>query len=341
MANLLQQSSVDCLTFHPHHPILLSSGPSSTASLHHISPSTLTPNPILTTLHIRHTPFHTAVVHPSGAQIFLSGRRRYLHVWNLASGTVTKLRCPPTHAQDQKTMECFKISPSGTHIGLVGSSRKGGGVINILDASTLQWTAQVRVDSRGGIADFAWWSSSTGLTVAGKSGEVSEYDLETRRIVSRWTDDGAVGTTVLAMGGKSGRTHLGGDRWIAIGSSSGIANIYDRRSWATDSNSDSNSTADSNAGVPPRPKPTRAFDQLVTPISSLAFSRDGQILALASRWKKDALRLVHLPSCTVYRNWPTSNTPLGRVTSVAFSPGSDMLAAGNEQGKIRLWEIRG
>jgi U3 small nucleolar RNA-associated protein 18 len=61
---------------------------------------------------------------------------------------------------------------------------------------------------------------------------------------------------------------------------------------------------------------------------------------IASRWKTDALRLIHLPSCTVYRNWPTSKTPLGRVSAVSFSSGSDMLAVANEQGKIRLWEIR-
>lgn len=51
--------------------------------------------------------------------------------------------------------------------------------------------------------------------------------------------------------------------------------------------------------------------------------------------------IVHLPTCTVYRNWPTSNTPLGRISSVAISPNSEQLAVGNEQGGIRLWEIRG
>ena len=51
--------------------------------------------------------------------------------------------------------------------------------------------------------------------------------------------------------------------------------------------------------------------------------------------------VVHLPTCTVYRNWPTSNTPLGRISSVAISPNSEQLAVGNEQGAIRLWEIRG
>jgi U3 small nucleolar RNA-associated protein 18 len=61
---------------------------------------------------------------------------------------------------------------------------------------------------------------------------------------------------------------------------------------------------------------------------------------MASRWKRDALRIVHLPSCTVYRNWPTDRTALGRVSSVALSPDGGLLAVGNEQGKIRLWEIR-
>ena len=92
--------------------------------------------------------------------------------------------------------------------------------------------------------------------------------------------------------------------------------------------------------MPDRPKPVRAFDQLVTPTSHLEFSMDGQVLCLASRWNRDALRLVHLPSCTVYSNWPTAATPLGRVSSVAWSPGGEFLAVGNEQGKIRLWEIR-
>jgi U3 small nucleolar RNA-associated protein 18 len=90
-----------------------------------------------------------------------------------------------------------------------------------------------------------------------------------------------------------------------------------------------------------RPKPSRTLDQLTTPISHLVFAPDGQMLVVASRWKKDALRLVHLPSCTVYRNWPTDKTPLGRITSVALGGArGEWLAVGNEQGGVRLWEIR-
>jgi U3 small nucleolar RNA-associated protein 18 len=50
---------------------------------------------------------------------------------------------------------------------------------------------------------------------------------------------------------------------------------------------------------------------------------------------------VHLPTCTVYKNWPTSGTPFGRISAVAMSPNSELLAVGNQQGKIRMWEIRG
>ncbi|KAK5801038.1 hypothetical protein VI817_003250 [Penicillium citrinum] len=352
-----QPSSVDSLSFHPHYPLLLSSGPASTLFLHHISPSAPSPNPLLTSLHIRRTPIHTsAFAAPSGNRIFASGRRRYFHIWDLDTGKVDKVN-GASDRSEQKTMERFKLSPCGRYVGLVGSSRKGGGLINVLDSGTAQWIAQVRVDGRGGVADFAWWSDGEGMTVASKNGEVSEWDGKVRRVIARWIDAGAVGTTVLSLGGRSGRTQLGGDRWVAIGSSSGVVNVYDRRDWAT-----AYANADADA-IPRNPSPVRALDQLTTPISHLVFAPDGQMLVMGSRWKRDALRLgmfffpctsplllsrcivltwiVHLPSCTVYRNWPTSNTPLGRISSVAISPNSEQLAVANEQGRVRLWEIRG
>ncbi|PGH12522.1 hypothetical protein AJ80_06683 [Polytolypa hystricis UAMH7299] len=337
-----QPSSIDSLSFHPHHPLLLSSGPASTLFLHHVSPHSASPNPLLTSLHIRRTPLHTsAFSSPTGNRIFFAGRRRYFHIWDLDTGKVEKVNGTADRKEEQKTMERFKPSPCGRWIAFVGSTKKGGGVITIMDATTLQWIAHVRIDSAGGVADFAWWSDGEGMCVVGKNGEVNEWDGREKRIIARWMDEGAVGITVLSLGGKSGRSELGGDRWVAIGSSSGIVNIYDRRPWAMVSNSKKKQKEDLQAGIPRHPKPARMLDQLTTPTSYLVFSNDGQLLVMASRWKRDALRLIHLPSCTVYRNWPTSNTPFGRITAVAIAPTSNMLAVANEQGKIRLWEIHG
>jgi U3 small nucleolar RNA-associated protein 18 len=366
-------SSVDSLQFHPYYPLLLSSGPSSTISIHHISPHLPNPNPLLTSLHVKNTPLHSTAFLPPSTQdpasattpldsttIYLSSRRRYFHTWSLSTGTITKISRPFTSSPHlrttQRTTESFHLSPCGRYIGFIGSARKGGGYVNVLSTITTQWLCTCRVDSRGGVADFAWWKDGNGFVVAGKNGECSEYDVQERRVLGRWIDEGAVGTTVIALGGSSnssssgggGReegSRLGGDRWVAVGSSSGIVNIYDRREWSTNNTRQqqpqpSSSSAAAHTSIPGTPTPLRTLTQLTTPTSHLRFSPDGQMLVMASRWKKDALRLIHLPSCTVYRNWPTDKTPLGRVASVALSPDGGLLAVGNEQGAVRLWEIK-
>ncbi|KAI4289065.1 MAG: hypothetical protein L6R35_001668 [Caloplaca aegaea] len=275
-----QPSAITSLDFHPNHPLLLSSGPASTVFLHHISSQPPNPNPLLTSLHISSTPLTTTVFQPpNGTKILFAGRRRYFHSWDLSSGRVEKVSRLYGHQQEQKSMERFKLSSCGRWMALAGSPRKGGGVINVLNAHTMQWVAEVRVEGKGGIADFEWWGDGEGLMVLGKGGEAVEWDGRQKKIVGRWVDEGAVGTTIVAMGGRGGGAKdLGADKWVAVGSSSGIVNLYDRKSW-------------SGGQIPTNPKPTRMFDQLTTPTSHLAFSADGQLMVMASRWKRDALRL--------------------------------------------------
>ncbi|RFU28910.1 hypothetical protein B7463_g7406, partial [Scytalidium lignicola] len=330
---MTQPSAVTSLSFHPTYPVLLSSGPASTLYLHYINPTAHpTPNPLLTSVHVRHTPITTsAFLPPQGDKIYFSGRRRYFHTWDLPSGTITKTTRVYGQKDDQRSMERFKLSPCGRYMALIGTGKKGGGSINVLDAATTQWIAAARIEGKNGVADFAWWSDGQGFTVVGKGGEVGEWSLESRSFVARWIDDGSIGATVVALGGHNGPKALGGDRWVVIGSQSGVTNIYNRRAFITDAGE---------VEIASRPEPTRRFMQLTTPTSNVAISPDGQLLVISSQWKKDALRIIHLPSCTVYRNWPTSSTPLGRITAVAFSSTSDVLAVGNEAGKIRLWEIR-
>ena len=326
-----QPSAVLSLSFHPEYPVLLSSGLASTLYMHHIAPTAHPiPNPQLTSVHIRGTPIFTSAFHPKGEKIYFSGRRSYFHTWDMPSGTIQKVNRVYGHKEEQRTMENFRLSPCGRYMGLVSSAKKGGGIVNILDANTTQWIAAARIEGKNGVADFAWWSDGEGLTVVGKGGEVGEYSIEGRTFLARWIDEGSIGATVIVLGGPNGPKPLGSDRWVVIGSQSGVVNIYDRRGFVTGKE----------ITVKERPTPNKRFEQLVTPTSNLQISPDGQLLAFSSKWKKDALRLVHLPSCTVYRNWPTDSTPLGTITSVAFSSGSDMLAVGNEAGRIRLWEIR-
>ncbi|KUI56536.1 hypothetical protein VP1G_03925 [Cytospora mali] len=328
---------VDSLSFHPLHPVLLSSSTSSILYLHHINPTAHpTPNPQLTSVQVKSVPVRrSAFLHPDGDEIVFAGRRRFFHSWNLSTGLVKKVTKIQGHQHEQKTMERFRLSPDGNHMALIATSRKGGGMLNIVSMSSMQWVAQARLDSRGGIADFVWWRDGQGITILGKDGQVAEWSLVTRRTVGIWRDEGSIGGTVMAMGGRDGPKAIGGDRWVALGSNSGVLNIYDRNQLISKIEGDA-------VEIKPQPEPTRRCEQLTTPITAVTFSPDGQLLAFGSQHKKDALKLVHLPTCTVYRNWPTEQTPMGRVTAVTFGKtnDADVLAVGNDVGKIRLWEIR-
>ncbi|KIH87242.1 U3 small nucleolar RNA-associated protein 18 [Sporothrix brasiliensis 5110] len=337
---------VGSLSFHPAYNVLLSSSTSCMLHLHQIAPGAHpTPNPLLTSVRVRRTPVRRSdfLLDPSSAstdahQIVFAGRRRFFHTWDLATGKVQTIHRVQGHALEHRSMERFRLSPAGTHMALVATDRKRGGIVNVLDVQTMQWVAQARHESVGGVADLQWWRDGSGMTILGRDGSVGEWSLEARRFVGVWRDDGSTGGTVLALGGgqvagqTGGPAMLGGDRWVAIGSKTGITNLYDRAQLV-----ETNGAATT---VVATPTPLRVLEQLVTPITSISFTPDGQLMAFASKHKQDALRLVHLPSATVYRNWPTSKTPLGRITAVAFSRDNDFLAVGNDAGKTRLWEIR-
>lgn len=62
-----------------------------------------------------------------------------------------------------------------------------------------------------------------------------------------------------------------------------------------------------------------------------------EILAIASQRKKDALKLLHVPSLSVFSNWPTRGTPLSYVTALDISPHSQFIAIGNDKGKVLLY----
>ena len=84
----------------------------------------------------------------------------------------------------------------------------------------------------------------------------------------------------------------------------------------------------------------KSLGNLTTQINNITFNKDTQLLVESSNVKKDQLRLIHLPSLTVFSNWPTSNTPLGKVESVDFSTDGRWLVIGNQRGKLLLYHIK-
>lgn len=317
------KSGIQTIDFHPNYPILLTGGFDKTIRIYQIDGKS---NNFITSYFLKNCPIMEASFYPqlSGDDtktsnlIYASGRRRYMNKINLSTGEIEKISRLYGHEQTQKSFEYFKISPQGKYIGLTGNN----GWCNLLNAQTGHWVYGFKIE--GTIVDFAFANDESFIMIVNSAGEVWEFALEGKitsktpnKIIRRWYDDGGVGITKLQIGGKN-------NRWVAIGNNNGIVNIYDRSVFAPETT---------------HPKPIKTVENLITSISSLVFNPDGQLLCIASRAKRDALRLVHLPSGSVYSNWPTSGTPLGKVTSIAFSPNNEMLAIGNQTGKVTLWRL--
>lgn len=309
---MASKAVVQSVDFHPTQPLVLSGGFDKTLRIYQIDGKN---NPVASSLYIENCPFRTALFHPDGKRVIAGGRRRYLFIWDLETGSVEKVSRLYGNEHTQSSFEKFVLSPCGKYIALIGDQ----GWMNLLSAESGQWLAGAKVE--GKLVDIVW-TDPTVVTLVNTRGEVWNWDSERRHFVSRWRDPSLVGVTTIAQG----------KNWIALGMENGIVSIYDKRN----AKKSGFRVSDSEPEVW---EATGVVENLVTSISSMKFSPDEQMLVISSKLKRDSLRIIHLPSLTVFKNWPTSSTPLGHVSCVAWSPQNQMLIAGNEGGHIRLWSL--
>lgn len=150
------------------------------------------------------------------------------------------------------------------------------------------------------------------LTLISEFSTFSRWDLRTKKCVDRFkNEDGTISSYVSAT-----------SKFLAVGAESGVVNIYNDRSRPFQKRS-----------------PVKSIMNMHTSVDYMKFNPDGDILAMSSRREKDSLKLVHVPTQTVFSNWPTSKTPLGYVWSLDFSPGSKFMAIGNDKGKCLLYKL--
>ncbi|KAJ9126151.1 hypothetical protein QFC24_002424 [Naganishia onofrii] len=300
-------------------------------------------NPSLLNLHIASLPLKNAQFHPSGTALLLTGPRPYYYTFDLRSQRC--LRSPETlfggtagaknrkgllvGAGAERNLEKAKFSPDGSVLAIAG--RRG-------QISLFQWGAggasqlitTINSGKTGGVKDLAFMGREGKelWVLGGEAGtEVDIWDLGQRQIIKKWKDEGGFGGHML-------RTSKNGE-YCAIGATTGVVNVYDTSDIA------SQTGYDQDIGLLPiTPKPMRELMNLTTSVSTLAFNHDAQIMAIGSDKKKDAFRMIHLPSATAFSNWPTSSTPLGTVTAADFSAGSEYVAIGNTKGKVLLYGLK-
>ncbi|KAG0086098.1 U3 snoRNP protein [Podila epicladia] len=294
---------VQSVEFHPNSQMLLTAGFDRTLRLFQVDGKM---NQLMQSVFYKDMPIYKAAFSATGNSVIASGRRKYFYVYDIEGGKVDKSQ--GVYGRQEKSLEKFSLSPCGRWIAFLGRD----GYIILVSSSTRQWVKNMKMN--GNVRAVAWSSDSTYLYSVGGDAEIYQWEISSGKCLHRFMDDGGFKPTCIAVSPN--------DQFFAVGSRSGIVNIYDRTCLKTRA-----------------PKALRAIGNLTTAIHTMRFNHDSQILAIASKARKDQLRLVHLPSLKVFPNWPTKGTPLSYVTCLTFSPRSGYLAIGNDKGKVLLYRL--
>ncbi|KAK9280946.1 hypothetical protein L1049_003837 [Liquidambar formosana] len=251
-------------------------------------------------------PIRKASFLPDGSQVIVAGRRKFFYSFDLVKAKVDKIG--PLTGREEKSLEFFEVSPDSSTIAFVGNE----GYILLVSSKTKELIGTLKMN--GTVRSLAFADGGRQLLSSGGDGHVYHWDLRTRACFHKAVDEGCINGTALSTS-PSGNL-------FAAGSDSGIVNIYNREEF-----------------LGGKRKPIKTIENLTTKVDLLKFNNDAQILAVSSSMKKNSLKLIHIPSFTVFSNWPAPNKTLQHPLCLDFSPGGGFMAVGNAAGKVLLYKL--
>lgn len=249
-------------------------------------------------------PIYSAWFVGNSGNVVVSGRRPFFYLYDSIAGKLDHI--PRLLGRSERSLEKCVVSPDGRTIAFLCND----GHVVLFDSKTksTRMTFKLNGSVRAVCFDGEW-----NLWASGSDGDVYQFDLRHKKCRGRFPNqDGSITSTLSCN-----------DSMLGVGAESGVVNLYQNQT-----GDDFNQRT-----------PIKSILNLRTSADHSTFNTDGQILSFSSRREKDALKLLHVPSSTVFSNWPTSKTPLGYVWSTAFSPESRFLAVGNDQGKCLLYKL--
>ena len=311
------QSVVNSVEFHPSGQLFMAAGLDRHVRFFNIDG---VENQRVQSIFLEDMPVHKAAFTQGGSKVLVAGRRSWFYVLDLETAKLE--RGAGIFGRKERSLESFAASPASEVVAFFGQD----GSIPLVSMNTRQAVGSLKMN--GTVRAGAVSVDGKSLYTSGSDGVIYVWDLRMQRCRQRYVDEGSTGCTVLA----TSPDH----RTFASGSRSGVVNVYQPDDWAL---TDSGSQAVLAPKAPVRLPPLKTLPHLVTLADTLAFGSDGEILAVASRMKRDSLRLIHMRTMTAFSNWPTSRTPLHYVHSACFSPGMGYLAIGNAKGRVLLYRL--
>ncbi|KAL7584032.1 hypothetical protein Lser_V15G41759 [Lactuca serriola] len=251
-------------------------------------------------------PIRKAAFTPDGSQVILSGRRKFFYSFDLVKAKMDKIG--PLVGREEKSLETFEISPDSKTIAFIGNE----GYILLVSSKTKELIGTLKMNGTARALTFG--NHGQELVATGGDGQIYHFDMRSMSCFHKGVDEGCLTGTALGMSPNG--------NIFAAGSDSGIVNVYNKEEFLGGNR-----------------KPMKRIENLTTKVDFIKFNSDGQILAICSSMKKNSMKLVHVPSFTVFSNWPPANKALQFPRCLDFSLGGGMMAMGNAAGHVLLYKL--
>ncbi|KAF8820348.1 WD-40 repeat protein [Cardiosporidium cionae] len=329
--NISSSGAVNSVQFHSNSSLIFSTSSDKSLRLFQVDG---VDNRQLESIYFQQFPIHEAKFTNDYQRIFMLSNRKSLAEYDLQS---TKLHCIPTLAgrsDDQcyrhLTMgPCVSDAPGLNTNSLFAVSTDRNGYVLLCDCKTKHMVKSFKMNADA--AAISFHSSRNHLITADSDAynpyinlvkilhslflQIYEWDVGTGRCIQRYYDSNSLKISCMAT------TNVSQPQLLATGSTTGFLNIYPLRETVAYNDL------------------LKSFGNLATSVTSLDFHPSSDVLCYASKWKPNAVRLVHIPSMTVYSNWPLPSLSLQRTTVVNFSRKYGYLAVGNENGRVHLFQL--
>ncbi|ONK72390.1 uncharacterized protein A4U43_C04F18930 [Asparagus officinalis] len=294
---------INSVHFHRNGQLLLTAGLDKRLSFFQVDGKR---NTKVQSMFIEDCPIHKASFLPDGSQVILSGRRKFFYTFDLVKSAVDKIG--PLTGREERSLEVFEVSPDSKTIAFIGNE----GYILLVSSRTKELIGTLKMN--GTARSLAFVDGGQQLMSSGGDGQVYSWDLRMRRCIHKAVDEGCITGSALCASPDN--------TFFAAGSNSGIVNIYKREEF-----------------LGGKRKPLKTIESLTTTVNFMKFNHDAQILAICSNMKKNSLKLVHIPSFSVFSNWPAPRFSLQYPRCLDFSPGGGFMAFGNAAGKVLLYKL--
>lgn len=299
-------SPLTTVQFHPSAQVVMTAGLDQSISLFQVDGRT---NPKIQSIHLERFSVHKAQFSRDGESVIATGvKNKMFYMYDMMEGRVVPVFS--VRGLKQSSVREFSVCPEGDSLLLSGKD----GYLHILKLKTKEVVQSLKIN--GAVSGVAFSPDGTNVFAQSEEGEVYVWDMRSSRCVNKFTDDGCVTGTSIATS-RNGQ-------YLACGSQSGVVNVYSQQECLTSA----------------KPRLLKTLMNLLTPVTSLAFNPASEVLAMASRNEDEALRLVHLPSLTVFSNFPIAKKKyIHRTNCIDFSPHSGYFSLANNKGAAQLMRL--